>query len=60
ADGRRIGVLRDWSRPGPEADFLRKVHAGACRFFDGVLGPEYNAAHRDHLHLDGGAWRACR
>ncbi|RYF38273.1 MAG: extensin family protein, partial [Comamonadaceae bacterium] len=39
ADGRRIGVLRDWSRPGPEADFLRKVHAGACRFFDGVLGP---------------------
>ncbi|AEG92998.1 extensin-like domain-containing protein [Ramlibacter tataouinensis] len=60
ADGRRISVLRDWSAEGAEAAFLREAHAGACRFFDAVLGPDYNAAHRDHLHLDRGPWRACR
>lgn len=61
ADGKQIRVLRDWSRATtPEATFLRDVHAGACRFFDVVLGPGYNAAHRDHFHLDMGRWRACR
>ncbi len=61
ADGREVRVARDWPRGGtPEAAFLRAVHAGACRFFDAVLGPGYNAAHRDHFHLDMGRWRACR
>ena len=36
----------------PEATFLRDVHAGACRIFGTVLGPEANEAHRNHLHLD--------
>src|SRR5215831_8286040 len=36
----------------PEAAFLRDVHAGACRVFGTVLGPEANEAHRNHLHLD--------
>jgi hypothetical protein len=36
----------------PEATFLRDVHAGACRMFGTVLGPEANEAHRNHLHLD--------
>jgi hypothetical protein len=36
----------------PEAAFLRDVHAGACRIFGTVLGPEANEAHRNHLHLD--------
>ena len=35
-----------------EAAFLRDVHAGACRIFGTVLGPEANEAHRNHLHLD--------
>jgi hypothetical protein len=61
ADGKEIRVLRDWPREGaPQAAFLRAVHTGACRFFDVVLGPSYNAAHRDHFHLDMGRWRACR
>jgi hypothetical protein len=60
ADGRRIGVLRDWDDEDAEARFLREAHQGACRFFNAVLGPEYNAAHRDHLHVDMGPWRACR
>ena len=29
------------------------------RWFDAVLSPDYNAAHRDHLHLDRGRYRAC-
>lgn len=61
ADGREVRVARDWPRVGTrEAVFLRAVHEGACRFFDVVLGPAYNAAHRDHFHLDMGRWRACR
>ena len=36
----------------PESAFLRAVHEGACKIFGTVLGPEANAAHRDHLHLD--------
>nr|WP_306092837.1 extensin family protein [Pseudomonas sp. R5(2019)] len=60
ADGRRISVARDWSKEGADADFLRQVHEGACKHFKTVLGPEYNASHRDHFHLDMGAWSACR
>lgn len=59
-DGRRISVVRDWGSTDPDGAFLREVHDGACRVFDSVLGPEYNAAHRDHFHLDRGGWRACR
>lgn len=60
ADGRRIRVLTHWPADGPEARFLREVRDGACRFFDGVLSPDYNAAHEDHFHLDRGAFRMCR
>jgi len=37
---------------GPAATFLREAHHGACGLFGTVLGPEANAAHRNHLHLD--------
>lgn len=65
ADGRRIRVLRDWSVPeaGGESapsDFLVAVRDGACRYFDAVLGPDYNQAHADHFHFDRGAARICR
>ena len=65
AGGRRIGVARDWGRGGPEALFLEEVRDGACRLFSTVLSPDYNIAHRDHLHLDmaprgSWGWRACR
>jgi hypothetical protein len=65
ADGRRVRVLQDWDGRDPAAQaFLREVRDGACRLFGTVLSPEYNAAHRDHLHLDqaarGSGWRACR
>lgn len=60
ADGRRIRVARDWTGTQVEAAFLREVRDGACEFFDGVLSPDYNAAHHDHLHLDRGPYRMCR
>lgn len=65
ADGRVVSVLRDWSGDPAGAAFLRQVRDGACDLFATVLSPDYNAAHRDHLHLDqaargAGGWRACR
>ncbi len=35
-----------------EGKFLRRAHAGACKYFGTVLGPEANAAHENHLHFD--------
>ena len=32
--------------------FLKTIHGDACKIFWTVLGPEANAAHRDHFHLD--------
>ena len=59
-DGRRIRVLSDWPGEDDEAGFLRDLHEGACGIFDGVLGPEYNPAHRDHFHFETGGFRMCR
>jgi hypothetical protein len=33
-------------------DFLRAVHAAACRRFGTVLGPEANTTHKNHFHID--------
>lgn len=60
ASGRRIRVDREWASEDNDGRFLRDVRDGACRVFDSVLGPEYNAAHRDHFHLDRGGYRVCR
>jgi hypothetical protein len=65
SDGTRISVLKDWNEGGSKAAFLREARGGACRLFSTVLSPDYNAAHRDHLHLDEAkrgemGWRACR
>ncbi|RPE81938.1 extensin family protein [Vulcaniibacterium tengchongense] len=73
-DGRRISVARHWRPRAPaterdaaaapnvpaEARFLRAVRDGACRYFDVVLGPDYNRAHADHFHFDRGGARVCR
>lgn len=62
ADGRRIVLKQDWgSEKQPErAAFLRRVRDEACRYFNVVLGPDYNEAHRDHFHFDMGRSRVCR
>ena len=65
ADGRRITVVRDWTRGDDQAQaFLRDVHAGACETFTTVLGPGSNAFHYNHIHVDlamhGGGARGLR
>lgn len=60
ADGRTISVLKDWPRDNQDARFLRQVRDGACDMFSVVLSPDYNAAHRNHFHLDVGPWWVCR
>ncbi|PZO87193.1 MAG: extensin [Micavibrio aeruginosavorus] len=60
ADGQTISVKRDWDKQTEEGRFLRDVHARSCGIFRGVLGPEYNALHQDHFHLDLGPYRICR
>ncbi|WP_396595408.1 extensin family protein [Brevundimonas sp. R86498] len=63
ADGRTVSVESDWSGRGPNgtegAGFLRRLRDGACRVFSTVLTPDYNAAHADHLHLDGAPRGLC-
>jgi hypothetical protein len=65
ADGRGVSVTGDWEDESAKAAFLRDVRDGACPLFATVLSPDYNAAHRDHLHFDQAdrgawGWRACR
>lgn len=59
-DGRRVTVAAHFDEDGPRGRFLRAARDGACRVFRVTLSPDYNAAHRDHLHLDMGAFRSCR
>jgi hypothetical protein len=57
--GRTVSVLKGWSGDKQEARFLRRLRDGACRTFSMTLSPDYNSAHRDHLHLDAGGWSGC-
>lgn len=60
-DGRRISVLNGWSGgTRQERQFLRIVHESACKRFGTVLGPNYNSAHHDHLHVETGGQSYCR
>jgi hypothetical protein len=45
------------SGPAARSEFVRMVHDDACRTFGTVLGPEANAAHKNHFHLDAKARR---
>ena len=61
ADGRRITLLDGWRSEDEDVRrFLRAVHQAACRRFAGVLGPDADSYHRDHLHFDMGQSRYCR
>lgn len=60
ADGRPVSVLKDWPKDNQDARFLRQVRDSACDVFSVVLSPDYNAAHRNHFHVDVGPWWVCR
>jgi len=52
-DGRTIGLPAGWAEPlSPAGRLLRFAHDAACARFTTTLGPEANALHADHLHLD--------
>ena len=50
---RPAGVPRAQEGPkAPAVRFLHAIHAAACQIFGTTLGPEANAAHRNHFHVD--------
>lgn len=52
-DGRTITVAPAWSGTDAEGRrLIRFAHDAACTHFTTVLGPDANALHRDHLHVD--------
>ena len=60
ANGHRVRIAADWDGEAVDAAFLHEIRDGACDSFSTVLSPDYNAAHRDHLHLDRGGFGLCR
>ena len=59
-DGRKISVLKDWPAKTPEGTFLHAIKARSCGYFRVSLGPEANAAHKNHFHFDRGPMWSCR
>ena len=55
-DGTRVTVLRGWNSSWGQR--LRDMHRAACGPFGTVLGPNANAAHRDHFHFDTAQYRS--
>lgn len=60
ADGRRVSIRQGWNGSDDERAFLRQIRGDACKRFQTVLSPDYNAAHYDHLHFDLGGKPFCR
>ena len=52
-DGRTITVEQGWTGTEEQGSrIVRFAHDAACTHFTTVLGPEANALHHDHLHVD--------
>jgi hypothetical protein len=52
-DGRTVTVEGGWTDAlSAGGRLLRFAHDSACATFTTTLGPEANAQHHDHLHLD--------
>lgn len=60
ADGRHISLTKDWRGDGKDSRFLKAIKERSCRYFRVSLGPDFNAAHRDHFHFDRGFLWACK
>lgn len=58
--GKRLTLKQDWNGATAEAAFLHAAQDGACRWFNTVLGPDYNALHADHFHMQNTGWNSCR
>jgi hypothetical protein len=52
-DGRTLTVTNDYnSADAPTSRLMHFAHDAACTRFTTVLGPDANALHHDHFHLD--------
>jgi len=52
-DGRQLTVTKDYSSDDPKiSKLMHFAHDAACTRFTTVLGPDANALHHDHFHLD--------
>ncbi|MDH3582066.1 MAG: extensin family protein [Hyphomicrobiales bacterium] len=60
ANGTWISVAKHWKGHREKSQFLRAIHARACRYFRVSLSPDFNAAHHDHFHFDRGILSMCR
>lgn len=59
ADDTKVELQRDWGGGGAKANFLTQVRDASCKWYSTTLGPEYNAAHADHFHLQSTGWGIC-
>ena len=61
SQGDRITLLNDWNGALPDvSEFLREAQESSCDWFGLSLGPDYNALHADHFHLQTRGWGRCR
>jgi len=60
SNGDSIALLHDWDGTPERRAFLRAVRDSACTWFRVTLGPDYNALHADHFHLQHTGWGLCR
>ena len=60
ANGRRIALPAAWNAGGSAERFMNDLHEEACDRFSVVLGPDADAAHRDHFHFDVGPHKYCK
>ncbi|MEL6678668.1 MAG: extensin family protein [Pseudomonadota bacterium] len=60
AGDRRMRLVTDWNGAPEAQSFLRAAQTSACDWFATVLGPEYNALHADHFHMQHRGWGTCR
>jgi hypothetical protein len=65
ADGQRITVLKDWPAKTPphrsaQGNAAARGPRRRLQILQGVLGPDYNAVHKDHFHLETGGYSMCR
>ena len=58
--GMRLNLNDHWVGDSEEAEFFRNLRDGACDWFVTVLGPDFNALHKDHFHMQSVGWGLCR
>ena len=51
ADGTRVDLRKHWEEEGARSAYLKAIQNDACAIFGLVLGPNYNALHADHFHI---------